>query len=218
MTVLKNVLHVEASPRKQRSASLEVTRAFLDAMHAKTPGLQVDTMDLWDMALPEFDGAALQAKYAGLEGRARSKDEEVAWSAINAYADRLKAADLLLFSVPMWNWTVPYKLKHLIDLVSQKDVLFTFDERGMNGLLTRQRAVCIYARGADFTPGAGFPLGWDHQQPFMQTWLNSIGVTQIDSVIVQKTVMGPELDRAARDAGCREARDLAERLSIAATR
>ena len=74
MTGLKKVLHVEASPRKQRSASLEVTRAFLDELRAKTPGLQVDTMDLWDMALPEFDCAALQAKYAGLEGRARSAD------------------------------------------------------------------------------------------------------------------------------------------------
>jgi len=218
MTGLKNVLHVEASPRKQRSASLEVTRAFLDTLRAKTPGLHVDTMDLWDMALPEFDGAALQAKYAGLEGRARSAEEEIAWGAINAYADRFKAADLLLFSVPMWNWTVPYKLKHLIDLVSQKDVLFTFDERGMNGLLTRQRAVCICARGADFTAGVGFPLDWDHQRPFMQTWLHSIGVTQVDTVIVQKTVMGPELDRQSRDAGCREARALAERLSVAATR
>ncbi len=209
---MKSVLHVEASPRKQRSASLEVSRAFIDALRAKTPGLRVDTMDLWDMALPEFDGAALQAKYAGLEGRARTAEEDVAWTAINAYADRFKAVDLLLFSVPMWNWTVPYKLKHLIDLVSQKDVLFTFDERGMNGLLTRQRAVCIYARGADFTPGAGFPASFDHQQPLMETWLNSIGVSQIDTLIVQKTVMGAEPDRQARDAGCREARTLAGRL------
>lgn len=213
MYPLKSVLHVEASPRKQRSASLEVARSFVDALKATTPGLSVDTMDLWDMALPEFDGAPLQAKYAGLEGRARSAQEELAWTAINALADRLKRADLLLFSVPMWNWTVPYKLKHLIDLVSQKDVLFTFDEHGMNGLLRDTRAVCIYARGVDFTPGAGFPASFDHQKPYMETWLNSIGVRDIDALIVQKTVMGPELDRNSRDAANREARALAERLA-----
>ena len=210
---MKSVLYVEASPRKQRSASIEVSRAFLDALQAALPGLTVDTLDVWSTVLPEFDGAALSGKYAGLEGRARSADEEVAWKAITAFAARFKAVDLLLFSVPMWNWTVPYKLKHLIDLVSQKDVLFTFDERGMNGLLTHQRAVCIYARGADFTPGAGFPMAWDHQKPFMDTWLNSIGITSIDSLVVQKTLMGPDQDRPARDAGVREARALAARVA-----
>lgn len=210
---MKSVLYVEASPRKQRSASIEVARAFLDSLESASPGVRVDTMDLWSMALPEFDGAALQGKYAGLEGRARTSEEDGAWKGITALADRFKAADLLLFSVPMWNWTVPYKLKHLIDVVSQKDVLFTFDERGMNGLLTQQRAVCVYARGADFTPGAGFPMSWDHQKPFMDTWLNSIGVTSVDSVVVQKTLMGADVDRPARDAAVRDARALAVRLT-----
>lgn len=213
MSAIKSVLHVEASPRKLRSASLEVAGAFLDALRVDNAGLHVDHMDLWDMAMPEFDGDALQAKYAGLEGRVRTPQEALAWKSINAYADRLKKVDLLLFSVPMWNWTVPYKLKHLIDLISQKDVLFTFDERGMNGLLVDKRAVCVYARGVDYAPGGGFPMSFDHQKPFMETWLNSIGVTQIDTLIVEKTVMGPELDHKSRDAACHEARALAGRLA-----
>lgn len=212
MSNIRTLLHVEVSPRKERSASREIARAFIEALKVKAPGLVVDTMDLWQTELPEFDGAALQAKYAGLEGRARTADEEAAWKTITALADRLKRADLLLFSVPMWNWTVPYKLKHLIDLITQKDVLFSFDERGMNGLLHDKRAVCVYARGVDFTPGEGFPASFDHQKPYMQTWLNSIGVTQIDSVIVQKTLFGPELDRQGRDAASEEARALVARL------
>lgn len=209
---VRTVLHVEASPRKERSASLEVAGAFIDALKSNSPGVVVDTMDLWHTPLPEFDGAALQAKYAGLEGRARTTDEEKAWTTITALADRLKRADLLLFSVPMWNWTVPYKLKHLIDLITQKDVLFTFDEKGMNGLLHNKRAVCVYARGIDFTPGVGFPASFDHQKPYMETWLSAIGVSEIETLIVQKTLFGPEVDRQGRDAAAQAARGLALRL------
>ncbi|TDU26507.1 FMN-dependent NADH-azoreductase [Panacagrimonas perspica] len=209
MGTVKTLLHVEASPRKDRSASLEVARSFVDALKANSPGLAVDTMDLWKTTLPEFDGAALQGKYAGLEGRARNSEEEKAWSTITTLADRLKRADVLLFSVPMWNWTIPYKLKHLIDLITQKDVLFSFDEKGMNGLLHNKRAVCVYARGIDFTPGTGFPSSFDHQKPYMETWLNSIGVTAIDTLMVQKTLFGPELDKQERDAASEAARALA---------
>ena len=68
---MANLLYVEASPRKQRSASIEVARAFLDAYREFHPGHTVHTIDVWNLALPEFDGAAIDAKYAGIEGRER---------------------------------------------------------------------------------------------------------------------------------------------------
>lgn len=208
---MKSVLYVESSPRKTRSASIQVARAFTDTLMATAPGVRIDVLDVWNTALPEFDGAALQAKYAGLEGRERSEDEAAAWRRIVALGDRFKAADLLLFAVPAWNWTIPYKLKHLIDVVSQKDVLFTFDERGLNGLLGGRRALCIYARGVGYGPGSPFE-GWDHQKPYMETWLHSIGVITVDTIIVEKTLMGPDADRS-REAACEQARSLARRLA-----
>ncbi|MCC2656948.1 MAG: FMN-dependent NADH-azoreductase [Panacagrimonas sp.] len=209
---MKSVLYVEASPRKSRSASIEVARAFTDTLMATAPGLRIDVLDVWNTPLPEFDGAVLQAKYAGLEGRERTDDEIAAWRRISALGDRFKAADLLLFGIPAWNWSIPYKLKHLIDVVSQKDVLFTFDERGLNGLLTDRRALCIYARGVDYGSGSSFE-GWDHQKPYMETWLRSIGVTMVDTIIVEKTLMGPDADGRSREAACEQARGLARRLA-----
>jgi FMN-dependent NADH-azoreductase len=32
-----------------------------------------------------------------------------------------------VLSVPMWNFAYPYKLKQLIDLVCQRNMLFTYD-------------------------------------------------------------------------------------------
>jgi FMN-dependent NADH-azoreductase len=206
------VLYIEASPRKERSASIEVANAFLDALRAENPDTQIDVLDLWAHQLPEFDGPTLQAKYAGLEGVERTPAQQAAWDAINVMGDRIKAVDLLLFATPMWNWGIPYKLKHLIDFVSQKDVLFTFDERGLNGLLTNHRAVCIYARGIAY--GADSALAsWDQQRPFMETWLTSVGVPTIDTILVEKTLLGPDVDKQARDAAKKAAQALAKTIA-----
>src|SRR6185436_3664447 len=128
------ILYVEASPRKNRSASIEVARAAL-AEWQKNPAVTVDTLDVWSTELPEHNGALLEAKYAAVEGTPLTPEQAAAWSRIRDIAARFLAANVVVIATPMWNYSIPYKLKHLIDLVTQKDVLFTFDERGLAGLL-----------------------------------------------------------------------------------
>jgi len=207
---MPHLLYVEASPRKERSASIEVAHAFLEAWRARHPDGTVDTLDVWNTDLPEFDGEALAAKYAGLAGEALNPAQDAAWGAIRALAGRFQAADLLVFGVPMWNYTIPYKLKHLFDLVSQKDLLFSFDERGQNGLLTA-KAVVINARGVAI--GADFPAEiYDHQSTYMATWLRMVGITDVHQIAVEKGLMGADLDRESRAKGRAEAEVLAATL------
>jgi FMN-dependent NADH-azoreductase len=142
-----NLFHVISSPRKERSASIEVADAFIDAWLVKNPNGVVETLNVWKTQFPEFDGEALTAKYAGLEGMELTRDQEKTWSQIKGLANLFIRADVILFSVPMWNFGIPYKLKHLIDSVSHKDILFTFDERGLLGLLGGKKVVIIAARG-----------------------------------------------------------------------
>ncbi|WP_245572714.1 FMN-dependent NADH-azoreductase [Lichenihabitans psoromatis] len=200
------LLHVEASPRKQRSASLEVAAAFIAAWKTRHPEAVVDVLDVWTTDLPPFDGEALEAKYAGLEGRALSPAQTTVWAEIDALAERFRQASLIVLSVPMWNFGIPYRLKHLIDAISQKDILFTFDERGLKGMLGGRKAVVVDARGVGLGPD--FPRDLDHQQSYMTAWLQMIGITDITHIEVEKTLMGAEVDHAARA----KAREQAARL------
>lgn len=43
---MPHLLHIESSPRKQRSASIEVARAFIDAWQAANPDGTVDVLDV----------------------------------------------------------------------------------------------------------------------------------------------------------------------------
>lgn len=211
---MTTLLHIECSPRKQRSASLEVARRFISRYQEHIPNTEILTLDLWNMALPEFDDLTMEAKYAGLNGTALTPAQQEAWNTLKDLAAHLHRADVLVMSVPLWNFSIPYKLKHFIDLVSQKDILFSFDpERGLEGMLHNKTAVVAYARGLDFSAQSITPAErFDFQKPYVEAWLQFIGVTDVHSVIVEKTILGEDVDRGAREAATRQARKLADEI------
>jgi FMN-dependent NADH-azoreductase len=211
---MSRILHVETSPRKQRSASIQFARAFIDRYVELHPNTTVDRLDVWDLQIPEFDGPAMEAKYAGLAGVELTDVQRDAWRRINELAQPFRDADLLVFSVPMWNFGIPYKLKHLIDAISQKDVLFTFNpDEGLRGMLHAKKAVVAYARGITLADDSDTPARlFDYQQGYMNLWLNMIGVTEIESIVVEKTLFGPEVDTDSRQEAVREAIALAGRI------
>ncbi|KVO81664.1 FMN-dependent NADH-azoreductase [Burkholderia ubonensis] len=207
---MARLLYIECSPRKCDSASIDICRAFLDAYREAHPADTVDTLDVWNLALPEFDGDAMAAKYAGLSGAALTPAQASAWARIEALAAPFHAADKLLFGIPLWNFGIPYKLKHLIDVISQKDVLFTFDGTGFAGKLAGRKAAVVYARGLDYaSPGSFTPAReYDLQRPYVETWLKFVGVTDVQGIVVEKTLLGDD-GRTGRRAAAEAARALA---------
>ena len=211
---MPTLLHIESSPRKSRSASLDVAHAYLDAWRDAHPEHRVDVLDLWATHLPELDGDALDAKYADLSGTPLSEGQQQAWAGFRQLAQRMHDADTLLFSVPLWNFSIPYKLKHFIDAVSHRGILFSYDERGLAGLLNGKKAVVIYARGLDYSRQSSTPAeSFDFQRPFLEAWLRFIGITDIESIVVEKTLFGPEVDHAGREAARERAVTLAHAAS-----
>ncbi len=110
---------------------MEAVHVFLHTYAALHPTDELDTLDLWAEPLPEFDQAAIRSKYKSVSGEELESAEAATWQQILALIERIQHADKLIFGVPMWNFAIPYKLKHFIDLVTQRGDLFSFDERHM---------------------------------------------------------------------------------------
>lgn len=193
---MPRLLYIEASPRKTRSASTELANAVLEAYRSKYSNAFVDHLDLWAKPLPEFDQASLDAKYAVLDGTTFTAPQRAAWSTITAMVDRLKAADVVLLSVPMWNFSIPYKLKHYLDLVLQPGLSFGYDaERGYFGLVNDKKAVCVYASGGEYL--AGTPQeAIDFQSKYLHFALGFIGISERFELRVAPTLQSK--DRALR--------------------
>ena len=145
-----HLLKIDASPRGSKSNSIALTDAFVTAYRDAMPSVTVDAMNVWDERLPEFDNAAIDAKYKGVAGSAMNEAETRVWNRIQALVVRFKRADRIVLGVPMWNFAYPYKLKQLIDLVSQRNMLFTYDGKRFGPLLQTPRAMVIYTRGQEY--------------------------------------------------------------------
>lgn len=207
---MKKLLHIQASPRGDRSASSRVAAAYIDALRANGSVASVDTLNVWSEPLPPFDGEALAAKYAGLAGQPFSDAQNDSWKPIIALADRFKAAGTIMLSVPMWNFGVPYRMKQLIDLVTQKDVTFRFDENGFDGMLKDKSALLICARGMSYSDAGGASeKDFDFQKSYLMAWLRFIGIPKIETITVEKTLFGAEAETASVEQGMERARQLA---------
>lgn len=208
---MATLLHIEGSPRKERSASLQVARAFLQTYRATNPDDTVATLDVWAMDLPEFDGDTINAKYRILHGQEHTNEEAAAWQAVEDVFKAFNNADKYVFSSPMWNFGIPYKLKQFIDVVTQPGLAFHFSpETGYTGLVTDKPAVVICARGGTYSEPATKAL--DFQQPYLETLLRFIGFTEIQFVLIEPTLGAPEQIESARNAAIEAAEAIAKRF------
>ena len=149
---MTKLIYIEVSPRKERSHSIAVAEAFLDSYRAANPDHEIDKMDLWDTELPELNLAMIDAKYRLLDLDTLDDREANAWKDVEAVFNRVNSADKIVLSTPMWNFNVPYKLKHLIDIIIQPDLAFAVVEGGYEGLVKGKRAMVSSARAPPMPP------------------------------------------------------------------
>ena len=181
---MAKVLHIVASPRTERSHSCAVAMEFLKAYGGKHPGDSIETLDLWKIELPDFDEAAINAKFSVFSGKERSREEDAKWAEIVALAKRFTDADKYVFSVPMWNFGIPYRLKHFIDVINQPGLTFSFSaEKGYNGLLGGKRAVLVCVRGGVYSSMPGDPM--DFQVKYLKFILGFMGIEDVKLILAE---------------------------------
>jgi FMN-dependent NADH-azoreductase len=202
------LFHLRCSPRRG-SASSAGAEAFLAKFRQARPNWDVDLMDLWRESLPEFDGAALEAKYARLGGRGFTDAERDAFAVVERMALRFSLADRVLISSPMWNFGVPYKLKQWFDLIVQPGLTFAFSPaEGYRGLVKDRPTLVILASGSDFVTGMNRGRV-DMATPYLRDILRFIGVHSARFVPIGPTAGAAGQVTAAREAAQRRLIDLA---------
>ncbi|MGH8195251.1 MAG: FMN-dependent NADH-azoreductase [Woeseiaceae bacterium] len=190
---MATLLYIEASPLKGRSRTIEAAHAFLDAYREANPGDTIETIDLWEEALPPFDGPTIEAKFTVLHKNEFTPIHKERWAAVQAVSRRFNAADKYVLSVPMWNFGVPYPLKHYIDVVTLAGENWTWTrEEGYRALLSGKKAVLIYSSAGEY-PVAQPSHPTDFQKPYLRHWLSFIGIRDIEEINIAPTLAEPAL-------------------------
>ena len=205
---MPKLLRLRCSPRAN-SASSAAADAFLTRFRQARPSWDIDLQDLWRETLPEFDGAALEAKYARTNGKPFNDPQRDAFAVIERMVVRLAVADRVLISTPMWNFGIPYKLKQYFDLIVQPGLTFSFDpNRGYSPLLRNRPTLVILASGGDFVTGMNRGRT-DMATPYLRDVLRFIGLSDQRFVLIGPTVGLAAPAQAARETAHRRLAEIA---------
>lgn len=177
------LLHIVASPKGEASASTRIAYEFIDEWQRQEGGT-VRTLSLFDVDLPEFGRTAAEAKFAPLFGDPVTPEHTAAWDPILQHIRDFDEADKIVLSSPMWNGSIPYKLKHYFDLIMQPKVTFSYDREKMQhyGLL-RNRPVQLVLTRSSIMPG-DFT---DFQLPFLRFAFDFMGIRDVRALCAWRT-------------------------------
>lgn len=186
---MKKLLHIIATPRGELSRTLKVSGAFLNEILQQNT-YEIEKLNLFEANLPQFAGQKAIGKYELMQGKNLSSASEESWKEILRLINHFLSFDAYLFSVPMWNFSVPYVLKQYIDLIFQPNYLFHYTEKGPKGLLLGKKALIITSRGGDYSQGTA--KLFDNQEPYFKTAFPFVGLTDLTFVHAQPMDAGGE--------------------------
>jgi FMN-dependent NADH-azoreductase len=171
------LLHIVASPREEESRTLQISDVFLKSFQEKHPDWVIDELNLAKEEIPELSMKRVDGKYTLLQGEDLFGEMKESWQEILQYIDRFLSADIYLISTPMWNFSVPYILKHYIDVIVQPKYLFQYTEKGPEGLVKNKKMVVISSRGGQYESKER--QSYDFQEPYLRTIFGFVGITDI---------------------------------------
>ncbi|MEH1883710.1 FMN-dependent NADH-azoreductase [Nostoc sp.] len=174
-----NILHIDSSPRAERSHSRELSKEFVSAWRAAHPEDAIAYRDLGHHPVPHVDEAWIAAAFSPPETHTPELAEAIRIS--DELVDEFLAADRYVFGVPMYNFNIPSTFKAYIDQIVRINRTVALNDQGFKGLVEGKKAVIITARGGDFSP-ASPAVAYDFQEPYLRTIFGFIGITDIQFI------------------------------------
>ena len=185
-----NILQINSSARVEASQSTRLASQIVERLRAAHPDAHLQVRDLGRTPHPALDETALAALFTPADKRSADQAARVAQD--DALIAELKATDVLVLGVPMYNFGVPTQLKNWIDAIARAGVTFKYTEKGPVGLIQGKKVYVALTRGGMYrnTPA-------DTQVPYLKTFLGFIGLTDVEFIYAEGLAMGPDAEQKA---------------------
>ena len=164
-------LRIETSVNRENS----VTRKLTDRIISTLGDSDVVTRDIATEPLPLIDSTWASARVKPVEERSTLDQEALALS--DTLVAEVQAADTIVISAPIYNFTIPASLKAWIDLIARVGVTFNYTAEGPVGLLENKRVIVAFASG-----GTGIDSAADFASGYLRFVLGFLGITDVTFV------------------------------------
>jgi FMN-dependent NADH-azoreductase len=209
---MAKVLYITANPKPiEQSYSLSVAKEFLDVYRNERPNDEVTELDLYKTDIPYIDTDVFSGWGKLQQGEAfdqLSADEKSKVSRINELTDQFIAADKYVFVTPLWNFSLPPRMKAYIDTISIAGKTFKYTAEGPVGLMTNKSVVHIQARGGVYSegPAQDFEFG----DRYLRAVFTFLGIPSIESIYIEGMAQTPDQAENIKAKAIERARELAK--------
>ena len=203
----KRLLYIIANSKPESYSTCQRTgQLFLNTFLQEHPEYQVETLRLFDMALPEPNHRHFMARAEIVSGsnfdQLTPDDKQVVHRMLEL-CQLFKSADRYVIVAPMWTLSFPYKLKQFIDCVILHGQTISISEKGVVGLLHEKKRKALYIQSsADMFPFSAMTI------PLLQSRINHgitycydvfrfLGIECISPILVQGTEVDSTGDETA---------------------
>lgn len=212
---MTTVLKVEASARRIRSLSRELTRNFLDSWVQEGQALKIIERDVGLTPPDAISEDWIAAVFTPYEDRRAEQHELLALS--DTMIEEIKRSDVIVISTPMYNYGMPAALKAWFDQVIRVNETFSFDlgrgDRPLEPILSGKTLVILTSCGEFGFEQGGLNEGAGHLVPHIVTASKYLGVETWHHIGVEYQEFGDERHEKSKREAHEKAYELAKILA-----
>jgi FMN-dependent NADH-azoreductase len=183
---MAHILHIDSSPRGERSLSRTLTREFISAWKQIHPGDTVNYRDIGRYPVPPIDESWIAASFS--PPNQITPELATALNISDELIDELLAAELYVFGIPMYNYSIPANFKAYIDQIVRVKRTFVVTSNDYEGLLRDKKILVITTRGGNYSASS-----LDFQEPYLRAVFELIGITDITFIHAENLSEGAEV-------------------------
>lgn len=162
-----------------QSRSMQMADAFVEGFRQTHPDALVEDINLYSAAVPEIDLDLLSAWAEMRSGEPflhLSPMQQAKVTLFENYTMQFLSSQLIVVANPLWNMSVPTRLKAWIDTVCRAGVTFRYDTDGRAiGLATGRKVIHLQSSG-------GYFGGKDPASEYVRTIFTFLGC-EVDQLV-----------------------------------
>lgn len=174
----RKILAIASSGRNNSSISRQLGETAIAGIQESLGVTDVTCRDV-NHGIPFINENWINANFTAAEDRSPEQMEALALS--DRLVAEVKAADLLIISLPIYNFSIPAALKAWIDLVARVQLTFRYTQNGPEGLLKDKKTLLLVASG-----GTAIDSPADFAIPYLRHALAFIGITDVTVIAAEQ--------------------------------
>lgn len=191
---MKKLLIINASVRKEKSHSREMTTRFIEMWSRNNPEDVYIHREVGLSLIPHITNEWIASAFTKIENRTEENQRPLELS--NVLVRELKETDIYVIGTPMYNWSVPSGLKAYIDHVMRINETWKFrsgePDGDYVGLLKNKKLYILSSRGDTGYCENEINAHMNFQTTYLKTIFNIMGVQDVEIISLDNEEYGGE--------------------------